>query len=109
VRFEDHKAVTVKITVFWDLTLCSPVVYRRSGGTYCFHLQCLRVSKKQAARRARRSCLAHSSSLKMEAVSFFETSVYLYRTAKCHIEESSSIHSTVPDNIYRHFLNTTQP
>jgi hypothetical protein len=34
-------------TVFWDITLCSPLkVNRRLGGTYRFHLQGRRISKK---------------------------------------------------------------
>jgi hypothetical protein len=37
---EDLTAVVMKITVFWDITLCSLLnVSRRFGGTYRLHLQ----------------------------------------------------------------------
>jgi hypothetical protein len=45
VRFEVLSAVTMKRTIFWDVTLCSPVdVHQRFGGTYCLHLQGQKVS-----------------------------------------------------------------
>jgi hypothetical protein len=38
--------VTIKSSVFWDITPCSPVkVSRRFGRTYCPHLQNRRASK----------------------------------------------------------------
>jgi hypothetical protein len=39
MRFEATAAVSLKRTVFRDITPCSPVeAYRRFGGTYCLHL-----------------------------------------------------------------------
>jgi hypothetical protein len=39
-RFEVLAAMTMKSTVFWNVTPCSLVeVYQRSGGTYCIHLR----------------------------------------------------------------------
>jgi short-subunit dehydrogenase len=37
--------VTMNVTAFWDLTLCSLVGYLRFAGTYCLHLQGSRVSQ----------------------------------------------------------------
>jgi hypothetical protein len=46
VGFEVLTAVVMKSTVFWDITLCSPLkVNRRFGGTYCIHLQCWSISR----------------------------------------------------------------
>jgi hypothetical protein len=40
VGFEVLTAVVMKNTIFWDMTLCSPLsVNRRFGGTYRLHLQ----------------------------------------------------------------------
>jgi hypothetical protein len=39
VVFEVPTAVTMKSTIFWDVTLCRQVeVYQCYGGTYCLHL-----------------------------------------------------------------------
>jgi hypothetical protein len=46
VGFEGLTAVVVKSSVFWDITLCSPLkVNRRFGGTCHVHLQCWRISQ----------------------------------------------------------------
>jgi hypothetical protein len=45
VLFKVGTAVTMKNTIFWNVKPCSPVeVYRRFGGTCCFHLQGIRIS-----------------------------------------------------------------
>jgi hypothetical protein len=44
VQIEILAAVAVKNTVFLDVALCSPEDHRRFGGTYCLHLQDLRIS-----------------------------------------------------------------
>jgi hypothetical protein len=44
-RFEVLAVVVMKRTVFWDITLCSPLkVNRCFGGTYHRHLQGQRIS-----------------------------------------------------------------
>jgi hypothetical protein len=46
VGFEVLTAVTMKNSIFWDITPHSPVkVDRRFGGTYCLRLQGRRVSE----------------------------------------------------------------
>jgi hypothetical protein len=53
VGFEVLTAVVMKSTIFWDLLLCSPLsVNRRFGGTYCLHLQSLRVSQTRKQHEA---------------------------------------------------------
>lgn len=45
VRVEVLTALTVKITIFWDLMPCSPVdLYWHSRGMCCHHLQCRRAN-----------------------------------------------------------------
>jgi hypothetical protein len=44
VGFEVLTPVVMKSTVFWDITMCSPLkVNRRFGGTYRLHLQGRRI------------------------------------------------------------------
>jgi hypothetical protein len=39
-------AVTMKNTIFWDGTMCSPVqVHQHFGGMYCLHFKARRVSQ----------------------------------------------------------------
>jgi hypothetical protein len=45
VGFEVHTAVVVKSTIFWDITLHSPLsINQRFGGTYRLHLQGRKIS-----------------------------------------------------------------
>jgi hypothetical protein len=37
------------------------------------------------------SCLAYSSTLKVEAISYYETSVDFHRTSLCHIPEDRTL------------------
>jgi hypothetical protein len=56
--FEALTEVVIESSVFWDVTLCSPLkVNRRYGGTCRLHYTCFLLI----------SCLACSSTLKMEA------------------------------------------
>jgi hypothetical protein len=79
VRFEAFTAVTMKNVVFWDVALCRSCVNRRFGGKHRLHLQGRRIR----GRGTSVSCQpAHagfppedSSTLKMEAILFSETSV----------------------------------
>jgi hypothetical protein len=65
--FEVITAVNVKSTVFWDLTLCRPVFYRRFGRMRCLYL------KGRAGCFLLVSCLDYSPAHKMEAVRSSET------------------------------------
>jgi hypothetical protein len=75
-------AVTVRNTIFWDVTPCSSVgIYRHFGGMYCFYIQGRRVSQ---ASNKHVAALAYSSTLKMGAVRSSETSVNLDQTTRRH-------------------------
>jgi hypothetical protein len=54
VGFEVLTAVIMKITIFWDITPCSPLsVNRRFGGTYCLHLQGRKISRARSQCKSR--------------------------------------------------------
>jgi hypothetical protein len=86
LRFEVLTAMVMKRFVFWDITPCSPLkVNRRFGGTCRIHLQGRRINQ---ARNQHESCsLAYSSTLKMEATCFSETSVDFQQTTRHYIPE----------------------
>jgi hypothetical protein len=91
--------------MFWDATTCrSAEVIQRFGGTYSLHLQGGRVSKesnqKEIARRGARS------TLKMEVVRSFKTSMNFYRTIWSHIPENSTIYSHRSQNVNKNYLTT---
>jgi hypothetical protein len=70
---------TLESTSSGAVILCSPAeVHRRFGGTYYLFFQGQKVNQKQAAEQNRLAC--YSSTLKIEAVCFSETSVTVYRT-----------------------------
>jgi hypothetical protein len=97
----------MKSTVFWDITLCSPLkVNRRFGGTYRLHLQGRRISRainQQEAVASPRlcwstaftlvSCSAYYSTLNMEAICSSETSVDFQRTTQRYIPEDNILNS----------------
>jgi hypothetical protein len=87
-------AVTMRSSIFWDITPCSPLkVNRRFGGTHRLHLQgrTNRAKKPAWKQVASRSCSAYSSTLKMEAICSSETSVGSRRTAGRYIPEERSL------------------
>jgi hypothetical protein len=58
VEFEVLTAVVMKITVFWDITPCSPLkVNRRFGGTFHLNVQG-RISRASNQRESRKRLLA---------------------------------------------------
>jgi hypothetical protein len=62
VGFEVFTAVVMKSTIFWDMTLCSPLSFnRRFGGTYRHHLQGRRnrFSKPASTQVYQSDCLNH--------------------------------------------------
>jgi hypothetical protein len=86
--FEVLTAVVMKSTVFWDITPYSSLnVNQRFGGTYCLHLQGQRISWARSQHESRWqaeallvSCLAYSSTLKMEPICSFRTLVDIHQT-----------------------------
>jgi hypothetical protein len=80
-----------KITIFWDITPCSPFkVNWCFGGTHHLPLQGWRISQ------GRNQCEAGSksaSTLKMEVVHSSETSVDTQRATRCYITEDSTLQS----------------
>jgi hypothetical protein len=94
VRFEVPTPVVTKSTIFRKITPCSPLkVNRRFGGTY------RRWQAEQSARLCLPpvftlvSCLAYSSTLKMEAKCSSETSVEFQRTTRRYIPEDNTLHA----------------
>jgi hypothetical protein len=73
-------------TIFWDITLCSPLKVNWAG--LCFKPDFMLVS-----------CLAYSSTLKMEAMCTSETSVVFQRTTQFFITEDSSLHDHYCENL----------
>jgi hypothetical protein len=105
----------MKSCIFWDITPCSPFkVNRRFGGTYR-HRQGRRISHARNQRKSRWqaglcsagaknkpnkkpgctitlvSCLAYSSTLKMEATCSSETSIDFRRTTRRYIPEDGTL------------------
>jgi hypothetical protein len=92
VGFEVFTAVIMKSIIFWDMPPCSPLSFiRRFGGTYRLHLQGLRIV--QLATCLLDGLLNYSSTLKMEAIRFSETSGATQRTTRRHISEDDTLQS----------------
>jgi hypothetical protein len=54
VEYEVLKHVVMKSTIFWDITLCTPLeVNRRFGGTYHLYLQLEKMSRARYRRESR--------------------------------------------------------
>jgi hypothetical protein len=100
VRFQVRRGVNLKCTDFWNVTPWRLVVevYERSGGTHCFHLQNIRVSRawKQANRMKRQSCLLLDGVKSLKLVIFkFRYCIYLKRNATKNIRKLWSIFSVI--------------
>jgi hypothetical protein len=86
VGSEVHTPPIMKISVFWDITPCSPLKVNRLFGVTCrFHLQGWRIST--ACYLCHASFLAYSSNLKMETTYFSEMSVGFQRNTRNYILE----------------------
>jgi hypothetical protein len=80
----DFNIVNMKSPVLWDVSVLSLVeIHRRFGGTYLLLLQDISLPLA--------SCLVYSSTLKMEAVYYFEAPVNVYLTTRRHIPEDSTV------------------
>jgi hypothetical protein len=78
IRFEVLTAAVMKSSIFWDIMPCSPLeVNGRSGGS----------RRSVATYFTLVSCLAYSSTLRMEATCSCETSVDFKRTTRRYITE----------------------
>jgi hypothetical protein len=102
-RFEDLTVVDVKISIFRDITSCSPLKVNWSfGGSCCLHLQFRRISHVRNQREAGGKllitafmlvfCLVYFSTLKAEVICS-ETSVDFQWTKRRYIPEDSTFHS----------------
>jgi hypothetical protein len=83
-------------TVFWVVTSCILVVYRRFEVTYFLHLRVESKPRKQSMKKQVASRMrAYTSTLKMGAVSLPESSVNLYNTTGCHIQADENIAAVI--------------
>jgi hypothetical protein len=100
------------ITIFWDITSCSPLKVNRLGGTYRRHFQGDRMSqaKKQLESRWQAepslppafmlvSCSVYSMTLTKEAICSSETSIDFKRATWCYIPEDSTLHNQHCENL----------
>jgi hypothetical protein len=86
VGFEVLTPVVMKSTIFWDITPCSPLrVNRRFGGTGGKQELCLPPAFTLV------SSSAYFSTLKIEAIFSFETSVDLKQNTRRIIRVSSGV------------------
>jgi hypothetical protein len=91
LRMTDLETIqNFKEFIFWDITPCSPMKVGRSFG------RCL---KMLAARFTMDSCLAYSSTLKMEATCSSEMSVAFQRTTRRYIPEDRTLHNHRCENL----------
>jgi hypothetical protein len=81
-------AVVMKSSIFWDITLCSPLkVNQRLGGTCHLHVQDRRISQERNQHEAELcyllvSCFTYSSILKTELTRFSEMLVDFQQTTQ---------------------------
>jgi hypothetical protein len=73
----------LKSSILWDITPCRP----------------LKVNVRQATCFTLVSCLAYSSTVKMEAKCSSETSVDIQRTTRCYIPEDGILHNHRCENL----------
>jgi hypothetical protein len=99
--FEVITAVIMKGSIFWYITPCSLLkVNRRFGRTYLPFFWIEEESKKEMIMNLTLldsismllSCLAYSSTLKMEATCYSETSVGSLRATRRYIPEHRTLH-----------------
>jgi hypothetical protein len=87
--------VTVGRTIFWEVTLCSPVVIQHHFGGMCFfNHQCLSQARNQqkAVLLLVVSCLAYPLTMKMEALRCSKMSVTCWTTWRYIPKDSTICH-----------------
>jgi hypothetical protein len=88
---------TLKGTIFWNITLCSPLkVYPRFGGTY--RLLCLPPAFKLG------TCSAYSTTLKMEVICSSKMLVDFQWTTPCYITEDRTLHNHCCENLKSYMI-----
>jgi hypothetical protein len=92
VGFEVLTAEVMQSSIFWDITPCSLLKENRRFGGTCPHLQG-RFSRSLV------SCLAYSSTLKIEATCSSETSGATQRITGRHIPEHDTLHNHRCENL----------
>jgi hypothetical protein len=102
----------LKSIIFWDTMPCSPLKFNHFWGTNCLHLQGLRISPARYHHESKWeaeppgftivSCLAYSSTLKMEAICSSETWVYFQRTTWHYVPDDSTHHNHCYENLKSH-------
>jgi hypothetical protein len=109
--FEILTVVSMKSTIFWDVTHCAPESLLTLGRIVLFPYTesnsfspSFQAKRKEAQLFLLLPCCAYSSVLNMVAVRSSETSMYFHWTAQRHIREDTSFEqSAVPtqreDNI----------
>jgi hypothetical protein len=100
VGFQVLRAVTMKNSIFWDVTPCIPVkVYRRFGGTYYLYPQGRRVSQA--------SDHEETSSTALPTIPLtHETSVNFYHTTRSHIPEDNTLNFRIDLLFYDYYFNS---
>jgi hypothetical protein len=102
----ESSILSIKNSVFWDITRCSSVkIYQGLEGTYRLHLQGQRTSQARnqqprlAACFVLVSCFDYSSTLKLGPICSSQTSVDFQRTTSPYIPEKRSLHSHRCENL----------
>jgi hypothetical protein len=89
--------LTMKSIIFWDMMPCSPLSFnRRFGGTY---------RKQLAIFLLAGFAETISSTLKMEAICFSETSVETQRTTRRHVPEDDTLYNHHCEDVKSYILN----
>jgi hypothetical protein len=92
VGFGVLTAVIMKNSILWGVTSCSTLQVNRSfGGTCRLHLKVRRVSEARILREAGSKHSSYSSTLKMNATCYSETSVALERITRRYIPEDRNL------------------
>jgi hypothetical protein len=102
----------MKSPIFWDITPCSPLkMNQRFGRTSRLHLQGRRTSQanQYEAGTMLVSCLVYSSTLKMEAICFSETSVDFQRAIWRYIPEDRTSVLFLPTRFQIVLASTQSP
>jgi hypothetical protein len=90
--FEAVTTMTAKISVFYDMTPCSPLkVIRSFKEIYRLHFQGRRISQARKQHGLLIPCLAYSSTQKMEEIYSSVTSVDFHWTTRFYIGEFEAL------------------
>jgi hypothetical protein len=101
---DKNRNLLVKNSIFWDIRPFSLLNVNRPFGRICrVHLQRRRISQTKNLLLDTClmlvSCIAYSSTLKMEAMCSSETSGYFQRTTHRYIPENRTLHNHSCENL----------